>query len=508
MVNGMLQCVEAAATSTGAATGAPTSSAGSSGTSTGVPMLGGTTGSAPTGVPMLGGTPTGTAMPTGTSAGGAGSSTGNPGASGGTSVGTGGGGTVVPGNAGSGTVSTAGSGTVGTGGTGTTTGTPTGLGSIVVSADALRRENTVVQFDLPGSEGKSLMLDDGAGGQIPAQVHPLTGRVSFVLPLLEAGAQATYQIQELAAPPTDTITAGVEGEHLYVKTGPTTIFRWTLVEDNFRGAASRDVRAGYIFPLYSPSGLNVADDYQVDHPHMHGLWSAWTSTTFQGHAVDFWNGYANSGRVDLESMDGAWSGTVHAGLGANLLHTDITDTMRPPVPALKEKWIVTVYRTHEGTAPYFVFDIESTQETAGADPLVLETFHYGGFGFRGSEEWQDPARMSFLTSEGHDRATGDGQRGRWVAQWGSVGNSVAGYAAFDHPTNFRHPQGLRIHPTNPYWSFTASTMSAGGRFSIEQGTPYHSLYRVVSFDGAADAQLLERLWADFATPPTVQVLPP
>jgi len=283
------------------------------------------------------------------------------------------------------------------------------------------------------------------------------------------------------------------------------VFRWTLVEDNFRGAQARDVRAGYIFPVYTPTGLNVADDYQVDHPHMHGIWSAWTLTTFRGHKVDFWNGYDNSGRVDLASMAGIWSGPVTAGLVANLIHSDITTS--PSVVALNETWIVTVYKTHDGAQPYFVYDIDSTQTAATQDPLILETYTYGGFGFRGSEQWQEPGNVSFLTSEGQDRAAADGQKADWVAQYGTVDGQVAGYAAFDHPTNFRHQQGLRIHPSNPYWAFSACTQGSGGRFQIDPGAPYHSLYRVVAFDGAADAALLDRLYADFGEPPTVEILP-
>jgi hypothetical protein len=378
----------------------------------------------------------------------------------------------------------------------------------VVSAGDLARDHTIVSFPFPAGAGKALTLKDSQGAQIPLHMHPVNGSAIFVLPALAAGQQATYTIEETSAQPAG-VTAAVgmdaSGEQLFLKQGDKTVFRWTLVADNFRGAQPRDVRAGYIFPLYTPSGRNVADDYQTDHPHMHGIWSAWTYTTFRGHRVDFWNGYDNTGRVDLTEMKGVWSGPVHGGLVASLVHSDIT--MTPSVAALNEEWIVTVYRTHDAAPPYYVFDIDSSQVTAGNAELVLETYHYGGFGFRGSEQWTDPARVSYLTSERHTRTTGDGQRAKWVAQYGTVDGQVAGYAGFDHPTNFRHPQGLRIHPTNPYWSFTACTQSAGGRFTIAVGMPYRSRYRVVSFDGAADANVLNRLWSDFATPPTVTVMP-
>ncbi len=48
-------------------------------------------------------------------------------------------------------------------------------------------------------------------------------------------------------------------------------------------------RSGYIHPVYSPSGKEVTGDFPVDHPHQHALFFAWTSTTFEGRKVDFWN---------------------------------------------------------------------------------------------------------------------------------------------------------------------------------------------------------------------------
>ncbi|HEY6728296.1 MAG TPA: DUF6807 family protein [Polyangiaceae bacterium] len=391
----------------------------------------------------------------------------------------------------------------------TTTGGGTTLGTLRVSAGAYSRDHSIVSFAYPDGAGKALSLVDSQGVEIPLQYSSTTGKATFILTSLAAGATADYTIKQLdqAMPAGVTVTeeADTTGNQLFVRMGDKKVFRWTLVEDNFRGAQSRDVRAGYIYPIYTPSGLNVGDDYQADHPHMHGIWSAWTLTTFNGHKVDFWNGYDNSGRVDLAGMKGIWNGPVTGGLVASLVHSDITTN--PRTAALNEDWIVTVYKTHDGAAPYFVYDIDSTQTTASSSPLILEQYHYGGFGYRGSEQWLDVSKVNYLSSEGHTRTTGDGQRAKWLAQYGTVDGQQGGYAAFDHPTNFRHPQGLRIHPTYPYWSFTAATQSAGGRFEITEGTPYKSLYRVVAFDGDADAALLNQLFNDFGEPPTVEILP-
>lgn len=460
---------------------------------------------------------TGSSGGSGPAAGGAGDPAPTTGGSG---VAMGGGSGAVPngGNAtaqgGSAPIAGGGSGPIAMGGTdsgsGGTVGTPVGsvLGRIQVSAGEKARDHSVVSFPFPAGAGKNVVLKDGEGKQFPLQIDA-DGNATFIVESLAAGAQVEYSIEEVAEAPVPGITTSVADDkgkqQLFVKVGDQTIFRWVLTDDNFRNRAPNDVRSGYIYPLYTPQGVSVADDYAEDHPHMHGIWSAWTYTTFRNHKVDFWNGYDNTGHVDLAEMKLAWSGSVHAGLKASLKHEDITTN--PRVMALTEEWSVTIYKTHDAAAPYFIFDIASSQEAATSDPLVLETYHYGGFGFRGAAEWQGANGASYLTSEGLARLPGDGSRARWCAQWGTVNGKVGGYAGLDHPTNFRHPQGLRIHPSNPYWSFTASTEAAGGRFEIKPGTPYKSRYRVVVFDGPADAALLNRLWDDFGSPPTVTVLP-
>lgn len=478
--------------------GSTASTTGGNGT-TGIPMIDNTasTGSSTTGIPMIDDTASSSTVSSTT---GSGTVSGTTGSSVATVTGTSGGVTNTAGVGGASTVTTDGAAAT----TGGTT-----LGTLRVSAGAYSRDHAIVSFPYPDGAGKAMSLTDMAGVEIPLQYSSVTGKATFILDTLGAGETKDYTINQLAQAMPAGVTAAEQpdttGNQLFLKIGDTTVFRWTLVEDNFRGAQARDVRAGYIYPIYTPMGLNVGDDYQVDHPHMHGIWSAWTLTTFRGHKVDFWNGYDNSGRVDLAGMKGIWSGPVTAGLVADLVHSDITVT--PSAPALNETWIVTVYKTHDGAQPYFVYDVDSTQTTASSDPLILETYTYGGFGYRGSEQWQDPANVSFLTSEGQNRSTGDGQRANWVAQYGKVDGQVGGYAAMDSPTNFRHPQGLRIHPSNPYWAFTACTQSAGGRFEIVDGMPYHSLYRIVAFDGPADAALLNQLYNDFGEPPTVEILP-
>ncbi len=437
-----------------------------------------------------------------------------------TTNGTGGSGTVTTGTDGTVTTGANNSGTTdgtNTTGTGGTSGGGTVLATIRVSAGQFERDHTIVKFPFPeGADyAKRMALFDSEGNQVAAlQYSSATGNASFILETMAAGASADYTVQVLA----QDLPAGVtytNDTHLFYKIGDSTVFRWTMQIDNFRGAAQNNERVGYVYPLYTPAGLNVADDYQEDHPHMHGVWSAWTNTTFRNHHVDFWNGYANEGRVDQAASNGiagVWDGPVHAGLISNLEHIDFTTGS--DVVVLTEQWIVTIFKTHADAQPYYVFDIESVQKAATADPLILEQYHYGGFGFRGAQEWTNTANVSYLTDQGYNRTAADGQKGKWVAQYGQINGQTGGYAGLGHPDNFRASpdgQGLRIHPTNPYWAFVPCTALAGGRFELplpetSGGPDYHSKFRVISFDGNADAAFLDREWNDYATPPTVERL--
>jgi hypothetical protein len=206
------------------------------------------------------------------------------------------------------------------------------------------------------------------------------------------------------------------------------------------------------------------------------------------------------GKVDFVSLDATWQGPVHAGLSATLAHIDLVPPS--PVTAMNEQWVITAYKTHAAVPPYFVFDLESTQELATTSELNLHEYTYGGFALRGHEAWRNVDDVVFLTSEGDDRATGDDQVANWCYIGGNVDGDLVGYAMLGHPTNFRAPQKMRIHPTDPYMSFSPVR---DGAFTIDGS--YVTRFRVVTIDGAPDADLVDRIWNDYATPPSVTVNP-
>src|SRR5699024_451082 len=135
-------------------------------------------------------------------------------------------------------------------------------------------------------------------------------------------------------------------------------------------------------------------------------------------------------------------------------------------------------------------------------PLVLPEYHYGGMAFRGHKNWDDPEKVTFLTSEGYDRSSGNETRARWVHMGGMVDGQRAGIAVLSHPDNFRAPQPIRVHAETPYFVYAPMQL---GEMAIEPGSPYVMRYRYVTYDGDPDPELLDRLWNDYAYPPGVTV---
>jgi Methane oxygenase PmoA len=271
-------------------------------------------------------------------------------------------------------------------------------------------------------------------------------------------------------------------------------------------------RSGFIHPLATRSGLVLTDDFPPDHAHQHGLFFAWVNTTFDGRKVDFWNQHTKTGRVGNVPGDETFNGGAFlAEFHASLRHDDLT-APGGPVPVLLEDWDVDAYNV----PGCIVIDFESEMKCAGDKPLKLNKHIYGGLGYRGNRQWGDPTakgndppdpaksgHSDFLTSEGKRRSDGNHTRPRWADLSGEVDGKVGGLTILDHPGNFRYPQPVRLHPNMPYLSFAPEVL---GEFEIVPGQNYVSRYRLILHDGPPDPKLIERIWNDYAEPPTVRII--
>lgn len=386
-----------------------------------------------------------------------------------------------------------------------------------VAAGPQAREATPVVFPRPAAlaGARSLRLEDledhATVGVQPVEGEP--GGLAFVVRDLPAGATRRYRLTAAGAPWAGRTVACRDdgGAVTLLVDGRSVLTYHAATVDPPRGFDPVYRRSGFIHPLVTPSGRVVTADFPADHAHQHGLFFAWVNTTFAGHKVDFWNQKEGTGRV--RHLDGpeTESGPAFGQLRARLRHEDITGKAAP-VPALDEEWVVRVY----DVGRVRIVDLESRQSCAGARPLDINKYHYGGFGLRGTTAWfdpkaqgespPDPARCgesNFLTSEGRTRADGNHTRPRWVDLYGRLDGQFAGVAIFDHPANFRFPQPVRLHPNKPYFCFAPMVE---GAFRVEPGRAYVSRYRLVLHDGKPDPKALDALWRDFAEPPAVRAV--
>lgn len=376
---------------------------------------------------------------------------------------------------------------------------------VTVSAGDHDRRAVPLRFQLPAelatAEPLRLQAEDGSLVAVQADGE---GAAYFILPSAAAGEEVRFTLQrgEAGAPP---VEASREGESVTLSVDRNPVL-------SYHGAPTPlprpDIdpvygRGGYIHPVRTPAGVVVTGDYPPDHVHHHGIWASWTRTRFQGQQVDFWNVADGQGDVLADGVDTTWSGVVHGGFSA--AHRYVSLVGEEPVDALNEVWMGRVYNVSGDGRPYWLFDLEIEQTTAGDEPLVLPTYHYGGVALRGRDDWYGAANAAFLTSEGHDRIAGNETRARWTHLGGTADGGERGIAVFSHPDNFTHPEPVRLHPNEPYFSFTPSQL---GEWAIEPGEVHRVRYRYLVHDGPVDPAELERVWVDFAQPPEVTVRMP
>jgi len=242
-------------------------------------------------------------------------------------------------------------------------------------------------------------------------------------------------------------------------------------------------RSGFLHPFTTPAGRVVTDAFPADHMHQHALMFAWTRSSYDGRRVDFWNSAKQEGRVEHVNTLAQSPDAIEVAL-QHVVTRDGAETV-----VLHETW-----RVSRVPHPSMnLIDLVSTQVCATDLPLQLPEYHYGGMCVRGPLQWNSGDVM--LTSEGNGQQEGNHTRPNWVTMFGDVDDEPCGLAAFSHPSNFRSPQPVRLHPKMPYFCFAPMV---AGDFEITPGTPYVSRFRFAAFDGPVDTAALEAVWTSFA----------
>ncbi|MDA0347751.1 MAG: PmoA family protein [Verrucomicrobia bacterium] len=273
-----------------------------------------------------------------------------------------------------------------------------------------------------------------------------------------------------------------EAVHVFVSDSPVLTYNTETVQPP-AGMDKNYARSGFIHPLYSPAGKVLTDAFPVGHVHQHAIFNAWTQTTFHHEVVDFWNQLGGTGTVKHTKL-----GTVKD----NSFEAYLQQVSVKQGPAIDEEWEVKV---RDSSDP-FIIDIEIEQECATENEVYLHPYHYGGFAFRGSAHWspEDEAHyegsMKILTGQGVSSIEESNHtRPKWVAVYGTIDRAQAGFVIMDHPSNFRYPQPVRVHPKMPYFVFSPVIE---GSFILKPGFTYTAQYRIVTFDGVPAADTIEK----------------
>ena len=379
-----------------------------------------------------------------------------------------------------------------------------------VSAVSESRTDARVTLKLPDALSGQMdlrLIETSAGREVAVAVQrdAAEGRLWWIASGETPGGGArTYRLEAGAEVANSGVSLADSDTKVVARAGdkPLLSYNKAHVEPD-QGVDIRYGRSAHIHPVWTPGGAIVTDELPPDHLHQSGIFLAYTKTKFEGRDVDFWNLAGGKGRVRFKALKEATSGPVfgqfvseheHVDLSAEADNTDIGRTSGGRV-ALHEKWTVRVWPAGLN-AGYWMMDIASVQTCASGSPLVLPEYHYGGMAIRGAREWK-PGKVTFLTSEGDERIKGNHSRPKWCDVRGLVEGKAAGIALMTHPSNFRFPEPLRIHPTMPYMVYTPSFL---GDWEIKPGQPHHARYRFVVHDGKLTPERLNELWQDFAEP--------
>jgi len=394
--------------------------------------------------------------------------------------------------------------------------TSTQAAEMIVSASAGKhdRVDAIVQLPLTGEWAKSPRLavesiDGDKRTPLRSQIvtSDSASYLTWIIPgSFKADTTRQFKIKTIAPAKSDHtfVTCDKDDDALTLSVNEQLVLRYNMaIQQPPKGTKPIYARSAYLHPVITPSGRLLTNDFPEKHLHHHGIWFPWTETSFEGRKTDFWNMGKGEGTVEFVKLDAHTSGNVFASFQVQQKHVALK-AAKGKQDVLNETWHVRVY----GTEKVRLFDLVSTQTCATDSPLTLLLYHYGGLGVRGSADWEGAGdACKFLTSEGLTRDKGHGTAAKWCAMSGNIGTKdqakPAGIAILCHPENFRFPQKMRIHPSEPFFNFAPEQ---DGEFQIVPGKPYVSRYRFVVFDGDTDAKLCEALWNDYAAPIEAQMV--
>ncbi len=390
--------------------------------------------------------------------------------------------------------------------------------SCSVDAGSIERINSPVCLSLqgrqiPATDGlKFWEVSEGTRKNIPFQIYD--GQIHWILEgSTPAGNKRIFQLTSSSensheAPKIQVHTTRSEAT-VQMEIGGKDVLHYRVDEMPAPdGQSPLYQRAGYLHPLYSPSGEVLTRIQPPDHFHHYGIWNPWTKTHFEGREVDFWNLYKGQGTVKVKGQPRRISGPVFGEIISTHEHVDLS---APDPSGAKTALLEQVHIRTWNADPQqkiWLVDFESRLDCATDSIFTIDAYRYQGFGFRATEKWDDES-ASLRTSTGKDKSTGNATRARWCDVNGVSNVGTSGILFMTNPQNYNFPEQLRIWPTgsndgkeNVFFNFNPAQEED---WVLEPGKTYFLRYRMVVYDGKMTPEEAERYWQDYADPPKVQI---
>jgi len=253
-------------------------------------------------------------------------------------------------------------------------------------------------------------------------------------------------------------------------------------------------RAAYVHPIWDPAGRVITDDFSDDHYHHRGLWFSYSKTEFGDLKPNFWEFQEGTGRIVFDEVESREADDEGATL--TVLHRWEARSGDEWVPAVAERWELTVHAPTSADQDYWEIDLVSEQACASDTPVVITQLRSGGLGFRGHAEWTERKDdVVVLTSEGDDRSTANETRPRWCTMAGPLGDGFGGFTIMDHPENAYHPTPVRVHPAMPFFCAMPAQKEP---HTIEPDAPLVVRHRILVHASRPEAEAIDGLWKQFA----------
>jgi hypothetical protein len=251
-------------------------------------------------------------------------------------------------------------------------------------------------------------------------------------------------------------------------------------------------RAGYIHPLYSLEGSVITEDFPEDHPHHHGIFSAWHQITLNGKPVaDGWTGDNISWTVvDTQlsaqresialNVEVVWRSSIEGGQEGI-----VSENLEIVVHELKDERRAIDYNL-------FLTPLKDSLKLGGS----ADEKGYGGFSLR----LKLPGDIRFIAGEKEvEPKVVSVEAGPWINFTGSFDGEEEGddkgVLVLNHPSNPGSPQPWILRKEK-----SMQNAAYPGRHPVslsKQGLRLR--YRMIVHNGDLDKDAIETLYREYSS---------